>query len=156
MRIDHSYGAVGQVCRLCTGLTDKLQQINGKSLRISIILLINLIACSICILCASCSRCMLVVEAVGLYTNGTISTNPYSISCESASVRIQIVCGLSMPDASILMFSSTRTHPHMHPFDTNECILSIIKCNLKPNGRVLICMLSLMVRIISVSDEICP
>lgn len=38
-----------------------------------------------------------------------------------------------------------------HTLDTNECILSIIKCNLKPSRSVLICMLSLMVRIISVS-----
>lgn len=96
------------------------------------------------------SCCMLVV--LGVYNcipMAPSTLSPYSISCESANVRLQIVCGLCN---ARLIQSYVFVHSHTcTPFDTNECILSIIKCNPKPNGRVLICMLSLMVRIISVS-----
>lgn len=77
----------------------------------------------------------------------TIDTNPYSISCKSANVRFQIVCVCWARPFLCL-------HSRTHTLDTNECILSIIKCNLKPSRRVLICMLSLMVRIISVSVSV--
>lgn len=70
-----------------------------------------------------------------------------------ANVRLQIVYVCARRACPFLcLHPDTHTHSHLtHTWDTNECILSIIKCNLKPSRRVLICMLSLMVRIISVS-----
>lgn len=100
------------VRRLCPGLTDKRQQINCKSLRISIILLINFIACSICILHASrhrAMRCMLVVYSMSQHRQYKSSFNFVRVGECPVSDSVWFLHA-SLVHSYVLVHSHTCTH----------------------------------------------